>query len=77
MWPRDAGAVALAYAAAGYRAEAQRVARFLLGLDLDAAARFYPDVTPVEGREAQGDALGWVEVAARMRRRPLPPADPL
>jgi hypothetical protein len=64
VWPRDAGAVALAYAAAGYRADARRVARFLLGLNLDAAARFHPDGTPVEGREAQGDARGWVEAAA-------------
>ena len=64
VWPRDAGAVALAFAAAGYRAEARRVTRFLLGLDLDAAARFHPDGTPVPGRDAQGDARGWVEVAA-------------
>ncbi|HWO15103.1 MAG TPA: hypothetical protein VNM89_00115 [Solirubrobacterales bacterium] len=72
VWPRDAGAVALAYAAAGYRIEARRVARFLFGLDLDAAARFYPDGTPVEGREAQGDTQGWVGVAARAAglRRP-------
>jgi hypothetical protein len=68
VWPRDAGVVALAYAAAGYRADARRVARFLLELDLDAAARFYPDETPVEGREAQGDARGWVEAAARVSR---------
>ena len=68
VWPRDAGAVALAFAAAGYRVEARRVARFLLRLDLDAAARFHPDGTPVEGREAQGDAQGWVEVAAHAAR---------
>ncbi len=65
VWPRDAAAVALAYASAGYPGSARRVARFLLGLDLDAAARFYPDGTPVPGRDAQGDARGWVEVAAR------------
>lgn len=65
VWPRDAGTVALAFASAGYREEARRVARFLLGLDLGAAARFHPDGTPVEGREAQGDATGWVAVAAR------------
>jgi hypothetical protein len=69
VWPRDAGAVALAYAAAGYRAEARRTARFLLGLDLDAAARFYRDGTPVAGREAQGDARGWVETAVRAASR--------
>jgi hypothetical protein len=65
VWPRDAGAVAIALAAAGYRQEARRVARFLLGLDLDAAARFDGDGDPVEGRDAQGDAAGWVAAAAR------------
>ena len=64
VWPRDAGAVAIALAAAGYRAEARRVARFLLGLDLDAAARFDGAGEPVAGREAQGDAAGWVAAAA-------------
>jgi hypothetical protein len=65
VWPRDAGTAALAYAAAGYRDEARRVARFLLRLDLDAAARFHGDGAPVAGRAAQGDASGWVAVAAR------------
>jgi hypothetical protein len=65
VWPRDGGAVALALAAAGYRAEASRVSRFLLGLDLGAAARFRGDGTPVAGRAAQGDASGWVAAAAR------------
>ena len=65
IWPRDAGTAALAFAATGYRPEARRVARFLLGLDLAAAARFDADGGPVEGREAQGDAGGWVGVAAR------------
>ncbi|HEU5143485.1 MAG TPA: glycoside hydrolase family 15 protein [Solirubrobacterales bacterium] len=65
VWPRDAGAVAIALAAAGYRPEARRIARFLLRLDLDAAARFYSNGEPVDGREAQGDAGGWVTVAAR------------
>lgn len=68
VWPRDAGAAALAFAAAGYHAEARRVARFLQDLDLDAAARFHGDGTPVEGRAAQGDAAGWVAVAARAAR---------
>jgi len=63
VWARDAGAVAIAFAAAGYRDEARRIARFLLGLDLEAAARFHPDGTPVEGRAAQGDAAGWVAAA--------------
>lgn len=64
VWPRDAGAAALAYAAAGYRPEARRVARFLLGLDLEAAARFDGKGEPVPGREAQGDAAGWALAAA-------------
>jgi len=65
VWPRDAGAVAIALASAGYRAEARPIARFLLGLDLGASARFYRSGEPVEGRSAQGDASGWVAAAAR------------
>jgi len=65
VWPRDAGAVAIALTSAGYRAEARQIVRFLLGLDLAAAARFHRDGTPVEGRAAQGDAAGWVAAAAR------------
>src|SRR6185295_18570882 len=65
VWPRDAGAVALALASAGYRGEARRIVRFLTGLDLTAAARFHEDGRPVEGRAAQGDAEGWVNAAAR------------
>lgn len=65
VWPRDAGAVALAFGAAGFESDAKRTARFLLGLDLNAAARFDGDGEPVPGREAQGDAEGWTEVAAR------------
>ncbi len=65
VWPRDAGAVTIALASAGYRAEARRIAHFLLGLDLGAAARFNRDRGPVEGRGAQGDAAGWVAAAAR------------
>jgi hypothetical protein len=65
VWPRDAGAVTVALASAGFRAEARRIARFLLGLDLGAAARFNRDGGPVEGRGAQGDAAGWVAAAAR------------
>lgn len=64
VWPRDAGAVAIAFASAGYRQEARRIVRFLLGLDLGAAARFDQDGKPVEGRGAQGDAAGWVAAAA-------------
>jgi hypothetical protein len=65
VWPRDAAAVALAFAAAGYRPEAQRIARFLLSLDLSTAARFHGSGAPVAGRDAQGDAAGWVIAAAR------------
>ena len=68
VWPRDAGAVALALASAGYRQEARRIVRFLLGLDLDASARFDRDGKPVEGRGAQGDAAGWIAAAARAAR---------
>ena len=73
VWPRDAGAVAIALASAGYRAEARRVARFLLGLSLGAAARFYGDGRPVPGRSAEGDASGWVAAAARAAGLPSPP----
>jgi glucoamylase len=65
VWPRDASAAALALAAAGYRAEARRVVRFLLGLDAGAAARFHPDGSPVDGRGPQGDEEGWIAAAAR------------
>jgi glucoamylase len=70
VWPRDAAAVAIAFVAAGYRDEARRIARFLRGLDLGAAARFHPDGTPVDGRAAQGDAAGWVAAAASAVTQP-------
>ncbi len=72
VWPRDAGTAALAFAAAGYRPEARHVARFLLGLDLAAAARFHGDGSPVAGRDAQGDAAGWVAIAAEAAGLPSP-----
>ena len=65
VWPRDASAIAIALASAGYRGEARRIVDFLGGLDLGAAARFETDGTPVGGRGAQGDAAGWVAAAAR------------
>jgi hypothetical protein len=74
VWPRDAGAAALAYASAGYLPEARRVARFLLGLDLEAAARFDGDGDAVEGRDAQGDAGGWTAAAADAAGLRLPPS---
>ena len=67
VWPRDAGAAALAFAAAGYRAEARRVARFLLGLDLGAAARFHGDGAPVPGARPR---------ATPRAGSPSPPAPP-
>jgi glucoamylase len=76
VWPRDAATAALAFAAAGYDAEARRVAGFLLGLDLGAAARFEGDGDPVPGRAAQGDASGWVRAAARAAGLPPPPSRP-
>jgi glucoamylase len=74
IWPRDASTAALAFAAAGYRPEARRVAGFLRDLDLAAAARFHGDGSPVPGRAAQGDAYGWVNVAAKAGG--IPPAAP-
>jgi hypothetical protein len=64
VWPRDAGTAAIAFAAAGYRPEATLITRFLLGLDLEGAARFHGDGSPVPGRAAQGDATGWTAAAA-------------
>jgi hypothetical protein len=64
VWPRDAAAVSLAFAGAGYRDEARRVATFLSRLDLNAGARFDASGVPIEGREAQGDAWGWSVAAA-------------
>ncbi len=76
VWPRDASAVAMAFAAAGYRSEAQRIVRFLGRLDLGAGARFQRDGTPVPGRGAQGDAPGWVAAAAAAAGLPMAPANP-
>jgi len=72
VWPRDAATAALAFAAAGYPAEARRAAHFLLDVDLGAAARFDGHGRPVAGRAAQGDASGWAAVAARASGLPAP-----
>jgi hypothetical protein len=72
VWPRDAATAALALDASGHRAEARTVARFLTALDLSAAARFDETGAPVSGRAAQGDALGWVDAAARATGVPAP-----
>jgi hypothetical protein len=68
VWPRDAGAGAIALEAAGLRAEARRVVSFLEGLDLDDGARFHPDGDAVPGRSAAGDAPGWVAAAGQAVR---------
>jgi glucoamylase len=68
VWPRDAAAGAMALEAAGLRPEARRVVSFLAGLDLDGAARFYPDGSRVPGRTAAGDGEGWVAAAGRAVR---------
>lgn len=73
VWPRDAATAALAFNAAGYRREAQQIARFLLRLELGAAARFYGNGEPVPGRGPQGDASGWVAAAARAVGLDSPP----
>ncbi|HVD39648.1 MAG TPA: hypothetical protein VNC16_01410 [Solirubrobacterales bacterium] len=65
VWPRDAAAVAIALAAAGHQQEAELIVRFLLGAGIEQAARFNGDGSPVPGREAQGDAIGWVVAAAK------------
>jgi hypothetical protein len=64
VWPRDAATAALAFAAAGYDREAELATRFLLGVSLEEAARFHGDGSPVSGRAAQGDAIGWITAAA-------------
>ena len=73
VWPRDAGAVAIALAATGYQREARRVARFLTRLDPDAAARYAGDGAPVGGRAAAGDATGWIHAAASATGFYVPP----
>jgi hypothetical protein len=65
VWPRDAAAGAIALEAAGLRPEARRVTGFLESLDLDRAARFHPDGSPVPGRTAAGDGEGWAAAADR------------
>ncbi len=72
VWPRDAATAALALVASGHRAEARKVAKFLTGLDLNAAARFTETGAPVPGRAAQGDAAGWVAAAAQATGVPAP-----
>lgn len=76
VWPRDAATGVLAFAAAGYRGEARRSTRFLLGLDLRSAARFYGSGRPVAGRGPQGDASGWVGAAAQATGLSPPPQLP-
>ncbi len=72
LWPRDAAGAALALEAAGYRALATRIARRLLDLDPETAARFRGRGEPVPGRGPQGDAAGWIAVAAQATGLPSP-----
>jgi hypothetical protein len=64
VWPRDAGAVAIALAAAGYQPEAELITRFMLGLGVEQFARFNGDGSPVTDRAGQGDEIGWIGAAA-------------
>ncbi len=75
VWPRDASTVAVALAAAGYRGEARRIVGFLGELDIGAAARFYGNGAPVGERAVQGDARGWIAVAARAAGLPSAPEE--
>ena len=75
VWPRDASTVAIALASAGYRGEARRIVGFLERLDLGAAARFDNGGAPVDGRAAQGDAVGWIAAAARAAGLPSSSAE--
>jgi hypothetical protein len=70
VWPRDAAAGAMALEAVGLRPEARTVVAFLSELDLDAAARFYPDGSRVPGRIAAGDGEAWVAAAERATSSP-------
>jgi hypothetical protein len=72
VWPRDAGAGAIALARAGYRGDARRVARFVEGLDLSTGARFRGDGSAVrDGRVLPGDSAGWVKAATRAAGLPV------
>lgn len=64
VWPRDAGAVAIALAAAGYRPDAELIVQFMLGLGVEQFARFKGDGSPVPDRPGQGDEIGWIAAAA-------------
>ncbi|MFN8161837.1 MAG: hypothetical protein U0R52_12430 [Solirubrobacterales bacterium] len=72
VWPRDAAAAAIALQRSGHRSLARRIARFLAGLDIDAAARFGGGGAPVGGRSAQGDAAGWIRAALEATRDRAP-----
>ena len=62
--------MAIALASAGYRTEARRIARFLLGLDLGAAARFYRDGS----RSTAAARRAMPAAGSRRRARRSPPA---
>jgi hypothetical protein len=64
VWPRDTATACLAFAAAGHRGEARKIAHYLGRLDLAAAARFGEDGDPIPDRGPQGDAAGWTTACA-------------
>lgn len=66
IWPRDAATAALALSEAGLKDRADAIARFIAGLDVEHAARFNVDGSPVsDGRHEQGDSIGWARLAFR------------
>ena len=74
VWPRDAATAALAFAAAGYRGEARRVAGSCRRSTSAPAARFEGDGAPVPGRGAAGRRRRLDR--RRGPRRGLPPSSP-
>ena len=73
VWPRDAAAVAIALADAGYRPRRAASSASSRARPRD-GARFRGDGEPVtDGRALPGDAAGWVRAAARGRRARRPP----
>jgi hypothetical protein len=69
VWPRDAGAVAIALRRRGTDVKRGASCASCVG-SMGAAARFHPNGTPVDGRAAQGDAAGWVDAAAAAAKLP-------
>ena len=70
VWPRDAAAVAIALAGAGYRAEARRVGALPARPRPRRRGPLRRRRRAGRGRAAQGDAAGWVAAAARAAGMP-------